>query len=121
MASQTETQQTCLPFLCRYQFYQTLYKTRATTLTSFILGSLPPLSTEADVAAAAADGGFNLVAANHDSQHTVLNAGLRQGVGVIALMEDTDGPSSFAQAQSEIGCHPNWAVRKRLLFTSMSS
>ena len=108
-------------FLCRYQFYQTLYKTRATTLTSFILGSLPPLSTEADVAAAASDGGFNLVAANHDSQHAVLNAGLRQGVGVIALMEDTDGPSSFAQAQSEIGCHPNWAVRKRLLFTSMSS
>jgi hypothetical protein len=94
----------------QYQFYQTLYKTRATSLTSFILGSLAALATEADVSAAAADAGnFNLVIAQQDGLRDVLNAGLRQGVGVVALMEGTDIPSSYAQVQAAIGCHPNWA------------
>ncbi len=93
----------------QYQFYQTLYKTRATTLTSFIIGSLASLATEAGVAVAATDGGFNMVTAQHDGRYEVLNAGLRQGVGVIVRMEDTDVPSSFAKVQVAVGCHPNWA------------
>lgn len=92
----------------QYQFYQMLYKTRTTSSTSFILGSLVALATAADVSVAAVDAGYNLITAQHDGQQEILNAGLRQGFGVIALMEDSE-PSSFAKVQAAIGCHPNWA------------
>ena len=34
--------------------------------------------------------------------------GLRQGVGAILLMNESE-PRHFAKAQADIGCHPNWA------------
>lgn len=86
----------------QHQYYNGAYKNRRAT--TFILGSTELLSTE-EAVTAAAESGFNLVSTAETDKEAVLQAGLRQGVGVVVMLSSPQ----TAEIQSAIGCHPNWA------------
>jgi chondroitin AC lyase len=79
--------------------------------TPFLLGGLGLTASGSDVARLAQEGAMNLLTARPaEKLHEVLNAGMRQGVAVLAMLAANESAAvGIAAVQASAGCHPNWA------------
>ena len=87
-----------------YDTYNELYASRLSS--SYIVGQLAPSSSSLSASMLTQGQHHNLLTANESSLAAVLNEGLRQGAGVLALVRDV---AQVAAVRRSVGCHPNFA------------